>query len=45
MKNVSKILTKSAVLVAVLALSACNTLEGAGRDIGSAGDAVEDAAK
>ncbi len=29
---------------AALLISACNTVEGAGRDIQSAGDAVEDAA-
>ena len=27
-----------------LGLSACNTMEGAGRDIGNAGEAIEDAA-
>lgn len=32
------------MLAGMLALSACNTVEGAGRDIKSAGDAVEDAA-
>lgn len=35
----------SAVLVAgALVLSACNTVEGAGRDVSSAGDAVSNAA-
>ncbi len=31
-------------LVAVAALSACNTIEGAGKDIQKAGEAVQDAA-
>ena len=31
-------------LTAALALSACNTIAGAGRDIRSAGDTIEDAA-
>lgn len=34
----------SIALSAALLLSACNTIEGAGRDIQSAGEAVEDAA-
>lgn len=34
-----------AVLSAVLFLSACNTVEGVGRDLQSAGTAVEDTAK
>lgn len=33
------------MLAGMLALSACNTVEGAGRDVQSAGEAVEDAAK
>ena len=33
------------MLVASLALGACNTIEGAGRDIQGAGEAVEDGAK
>jgi len=45
MKKTSNLRTLSVILAAVMALSACNTLEGAGRDIGSAGDAIEDAAK
>jgi predicted small secreted protein len=32
-------------LLAVLALSACNTMEGIGQDIKKAGGALEDAAK
>jgi entericidin B len=31
--------------VAVLALSACNTVEGAGKDVKAGGQAVENAAK
>lgn len=33
-----------ASLVTVFGLAACNTIEGAGRDIENAGDAIEDAA-
>jgi predicted small secreted protein len=37
---------KLAALFAVLALlSACNTMEGLGKDISKAGDKIEDAAK
>lgn len=32
-------------LAAGLAVSACNTVEGAGKDVKSAGEAVEDTAK
>ncbi|WP_332811674.1 entericidin A/B family lipoprotein [Sphingomonas sp.] len=32
-------------LTGSLALAACNTVEGAGQDVSSAGDAVSDAAK
>jgi predicted small secreted protein len=32
-------------LTATLALSACNTVEGAGKDVQSAGEAVEGSAK
>ena len=31
-------------VVGTLALSACNTVEGAGEDLGEAGEAIEDAA-
>jgi predicted small secreted protein len=34
-----------ASLAAVLLLTACNTVEGAGKDVSSAGDAVAKAAK
>lgn len=37
--------TLALMLAAVLALSACNTMKGAGRDISSAGDAVTDTAE
>jgi predicted small secreted protein len=39
-KSILTALAASAVLI----LSACNTIEGAGRDIQSVGDTVEDAA-
>jgi len=32
-------------LTGSLAIAACNTVEGAGKDVSSAGDAVSDAAK
>ncbi|MFT3965366.1 MAG: entericidin A/B family lipoprotein [Sphingobium sp.] len=35
----------TALLSALVLLSACNTVEGAGRDVSSAGDAVSDAAR
>jgi len=35
----------AALLVGTLLVSACNTIEGAGRDVKSVGDTVEDAAK
>lgn len=34
-----------AVVASALAISACNTVEGVGRDVSSAGDAVAGAAK
>jgi predicted small secreted protein len=39
------LLTLALVAFAGLALTACNTMEGAGRDIQGAGSAVEDAAQ
>lgn len=36
--------TLALVLVAALSLAACNTMQGAGKDISSAGDAVTDTA-
>ncbi|WBX86469.1 entericidin A/B family lipoprotein [Sphingosinicella microcystinivorans] len=36
---------KLAVIVALLAAAACNTVEGVGKDVQSAGETVEDAAK
>lgn len=41
---IKKIVTV-AVLVSGLALAACNTVEGVGKDVGSAGDAVSDTAR
>ena len=32
-----------ALAAAALTLSACNTIRGVGRDVGAAGDAIEDA--
>lgn len=37
-------LTIAVVTTAVLCLAACNTMEGAGRDVEDAGQAVQDAA-
>lgn len=39
-----RVLILLALTVTSLGLSACNTMEGAGRDIGNAGEAIEDAA-
>lgn len=36
--------TKLAVIMALLAITACNTVEGVGKDVKSAGETVEDAA-
>jgi predicted small secreted protein len=36
--------TKLAVIMALLAITACNTVEGVGKDVQSAGETVEDAA-
>ncbi|MBB4631844.1 entericidin A/B family lipoprotein [Sphingosinicella soli] len=36
--------TKLVVVVAFLAAAACNTVEGVGKDVQSAGEAVEDTA-
>jgi len=41
----SKMLITLAALAAVLGLSACNTMEGLGKDITAAGDKIEEAAK
>ncbi len=35
----------AALLLAALALTACNTMNGAGKDISAAGDGVSDTAK
>ena len=41
----SKLLLAAALLLTPLALSACNTVSGAGEDIEAAGDAISDAAE
>ena len=41
----NKLLITAAALLAFLSLSACNTIEGMGKDIGKAGDKIEEAAK
>lgn len=38
-------MNRSVLAAALLALVACNTIAGAGRDVQSVGDAVEDAAR
>ena len=43
MKN--RLMITLAALLAVLGLSACNTIEGMGKDISKAGDAIEKTAK
>jgi|EBPBio282013_DNA_FD.fasta_scaffold43247_3 predicted small secreted protein len=44
MEIVMKKLILSFALIGSFALAACNTVEGAGKDLKSAGDAVEDTA-
>jgi len=41
----SKLWVVVAALAALLGLSACNTIEGLGKDISKAGDKIEEAAK
>lgn len=41
----NKLLITLAMLAAALGLSACNTIEGMGKDLGKAGDKIEEAAK
>jgi predicted small secreted protein len=41
----NKLLITLATLAAVLTLSGCNTIEGMGKDIGKAGDKIEETAK
>ena len=41
----NKLLTLSALALACISLGACNTIEGAGRDIEHAGETVQDAAE
>lgn len=43
-KNISKPLIAATLLVALISLSACETIDGAGRDIEHAGEVVQDAA-
>lgn len=43
MKNI-KFLTLAVLTISSLALGACETLEGAGRDIEKGGEAIQDAA-
>jgi predicted small secreted protein len=45
MKTKSNKIALALTLAAAALVSACNTVEGAGRDIKSAGDAVEDTAR
>lgn len=40
-----RLLAASALACCFIALPACNTTEGAGKDIKAAGDAIEDAAR
>jgi predicted small secreted protein len=41
----TRLMITVAALLAVLGLSACNTIEGMGKDISKAGDAIENTAK
>lgn len=45
MYNIKKIITATAIFIAIATLSACNTVEGIGKDIKSAGSTVENTAK
>jgi predicted small secreted protein len=45
MKTYGEKIALAAVLAAAALVSACNTVEGAGRDVKSAGDAIEDTAR
>lgn len=45
MKNIMKWMSIIIVSGAAITASACNTLQGAGQDIESTGEAIEDAAK
>ena len=45
MKNAFKWAGMAIVTVAAMSATACNTIQGAGQDIESAGDAIEEAAK
>lgn len=40
-----KLTIPTVFLILLLSLTACNTIEGVGKDIGAAGDAIEGAAK
>lgn len=44
-KCVRALLSAAIVVAIVLPLSACNTVEGFGRDVSTAGDAMTDAAR
>ncbi len=44
MLNKTKLLTVLTLAIASIGMSACETLDGAGRDIEHAGEAVQDAA-
>lgn len=43
-RTIRTLLALAAVTTAVTCLAACNTMEGAGRDVEDAGQAVQDAA-
>jgi predicted small secreted protein len=44
MKNLSKTVLLAALAVSAIALAACNTTKGIGKDIENTGDAIEDSA-
>jgi predicted small secreted protein len=43
MTHISRIAAASLLAASMLALSACNTIQGFGRDVSRAGEAIEDA--
>jgi predicted small secreted protein len=45
MRNVVKLVLATAAVAGVVALSACNTVEGFGKDVERGGEKLQDAAK
>ena len=43
LRKIKALAVQAAVIIAIVALSACNTMQGAGRDIERAGEEIQDA--